>query len=468
MAYNAASTLASVLDRIPEEFIPNITEVLVADDASKDSTYLVGLGYQQAGTRLPLRLIRHQVNLGYGGNQKSGYRSAIADDLDVVVMLHGDGQYAPEMLPQMVAPILTGEADAVFGSRMIDPGAARKGGMPLYKYVGNRILTKWENAMAGMDLSEWHSGYRAYSVAALRDIPFEKNSDGFDFDTEIIVQLHETGKRIKEIPIPTYYGDEICYVNGMKYALDISKITGRYRLHKMGFGSGELAFASRQAYELKVDPSSSHGVILSWMSNRRENRVLDVGCSSGLLGARVRSLGHHVTGVDYMEIPGVRDALDDFVLADLDDGDLSKVEGTYDVILCGDVLEHLRQPGNLLEQAAAKLNPGGSILVSVPNFAHWYPRLRSALGLFDYDQRGILDSTHVRFFTKRSFEGLVRSKGLSVARRTATGLPFDVKNRGGAPRDKAPRPGLLRSLDRMLTTVRPQLFGYQLLYELKP
>ena len=153
VAYNAATTLASVLDRIPEEFIPDITEVLVADDASQDSTYLVGLGYQQAGTRLPLRLIRHQVNLGYGGNQKAGYRSAIADDLDVVVMLHGDGQYAPELLPDMVRPLLNGEADAVFGSRMLDPGAARNGGMPLYKYVGNRILTKWENAMAGMNLS---------------------------------------------------------------------------------------------------------------------------------------------------------------------------------------------------------------------------------------------------------------------------------------------------------------------------
>ena len=138
---------------------------------------------------------------------------AIEDGLDIVVLLHGDGQYAPELLPEMVAPLLDGRADAVFGSRMLEPGRAREGGMPAYKYLGNRILTKVENTIAGMELSEWHSGYRAYSVAALEDVPFIKNSNAFDFDTEIILQFKEAGKQITEIPIPTYYGDEICYVN---------------------------------------------------------------------------------------------------------------------------------------------------------------------------------------------------------------------------------------------------------------
>ena len=121
----------------------------------------------------------------------------------------------------MIEPIEADRADAVFGSRMLEAGAARRGGMPVYKYVGNRILTRFENAVVGTELSEWHSGYRAYSVAALRELPFERNSDGFDFDTQIIVQLRESGKQIEEIPIPTYYGDEICYVDGMKYAKDV-------------------------------------------------------------------------------------------------------------------------------------------------------------------------------------------------------------------------------------------------------
>ncbi len=150
--------LAKVLDRIPQGFREQITEVIVSDDHSNDATYLVGLGYQQTVADLPLTVIRQPTNLGYGGNQKSGYRLAIEHDLDIVVLLHGDGQYAPELLPDMVQPLIDGRADAVFGSRMLLKGAARKGGMPLYKFIGNRTLTTLQNALVGTNLSEFHPG----------------------------------------------------------------------------------------------------------------------------------------------------------------------------------------------------------------------------------------------------------------------------------------------------------------------
>ena len=170
VAYNAASTLASVLDRIPEGFRASIAHVIVADDASTDSTFLIGVGYRETFGDLPITVVRHDENLGYGGNQKWGYRWAMDHDLDVVVLLHGDGQYAPELLPDIVAPIVDGDADAVMGSRMLPPGSARAGGMPLYKFVGNRILTTVQNRLTGASLSEWHSGYRAYRVDALRQV----------------------------------------------------------------------------------------------------------------------------------------------------------------------------------------------------------------------------------------------------------------------------------------------------------
>ena len=194
VAYNAESTLASVLDRIPVDFRSRSTEVIISDDHSHDSTYLVGVGYKESSD-LPIEVIRQSKNLGYGGNQKAGYRLAIERGLDIVVLLHGDGQYAPECLPEIVAPIEAGQADAVFGSRMMIKGSARKGGMPLYKFVGNRILTTAENAALGTNLSEFHSGYRAYSVRALEKLPFENNADGFNFDTQIIIQLHDSGQR---------------------------------------------------------------------------------------------------------------------------------------------------------------------------------------------------------------------------------------------------------------------------------
>ena len=261
VAYNAVATLAGVLDRVPADFRPRITQIFVCDDASEDATYLVGLGYKQAFPDLPLTIIRNPRNLGYGGNQKVGYKLAIENKLDIVVLLHGDGQYAPECLEQMVEPLARGDCDAVLGSRMLVKGAARGGGMPLYKFVGNKVLTRFQNAVLKTSLSEFHSGYRAYSVAALAAIAFERNSDDFNFDTQIIIQLLDARMRIREIPIPTYYGDEISYVNGLRYAKDVSLDVVRYRASKLGFLSGDLR--DRQD---AVPRETSHEVIVRWLA----------------------------------------------------------------------------------------------------------------------------------------------------------------------------------------------------------
>ena len=332
VAYNAESTLANVLDRIPKDFAPQISAVLVCDDASHDQTHDAALEYQRSTTHLPLHILRHPINLGYGGNQKAGYAWAQELGLDVIVLLHGDGQYAPELLPEMVAPLLNGSAEAVFGSRMMEQGAARRGGMPLYKLVGNKILTRWENAMAGTHLSEWHSGYRAYSVSALQKLALERNSDGFDFDTQIILQLHASGARIMEIPIPTYYGDEICHVDGLKYGRQVMVETFRYRLHKMGLGSGKY-IPQNHAYEIKTSADSSHGVLLRQLGKKSPCRVLDVGCSDGALGERIRAQGHVVVGIDLERHELVEGRLDNFIQADLDQGLPKDIPGLFDVVL---------------------------------------------------------------------------------------------------------------------------------------
>jgi glycosyltransferase involved in cell wall biosynthesis len=464
VAYNAESTLASVLDRVPKEFRPRISRIFVCDDASGDSTHLVALGYKQLSTDLPLTVIRHPQNLGYGGNQKAGYRMAIEEGLDVIVLLHGDGQYAPECLPEIVAPLERGEADAVFGSRMMEPGAARKGGMPLYKYVGNRILSTFENGMLGTSLSEFHSGYRAYRVDALNAIPFEQNADGFNFDTQIIIQLVDAGRRIVEVPIPTYYGDEICYVDGLKYAKDVSTDVVRYRLGKLGFDSGELGGVGEE-YQLK-QADSSHATILRWLERRSPANLLDLGCSGGLLSERVRALGHRITGVDVLEISGVRDRVDQFIQADLDQGLPAEIaqSGPYDVVLCADILEHVRAPEQILRQIRDLLAPGGILIASVPNFGHWYARTRTVLGLFDYDQRGLLDNGHVRFFTRRGLLRRLRNAGFTVVRQEATGLPLDVLTGDGNGILRR----FLRVVDRVVVTLRPTLFGYQFVLMCEP
>ena len=230
VAYNAVTTLASVLRRIPRDVWENVEEVVVIDDASKDDTYELAVGYKATTGLEKLTVLKNPFNLGYGGNQKAGYAYFISRGFDVVVLLHGDGQYAPEILSSMYAPLVRGEVEAVFGSRMMpDYGGPLKGGMPLYKYVGNKLLTWYENRALGMHLTEFHSGYRAYSVEALSRIKMQNMADAFHFDTEIIIKLNHQGFRIREVAIPTFYGDEICYVNGLKYASDIVNAVRRYR-----------------------------------------------------------------------------------------------------------------------------------------------------------------------------------------------------------------------------------------------
>jgi glycosyltransferase involved in cell wall biosynthesis len=460
VAYNAATTLHKVLDRIPEEIRGDIEEVIVSDDHSQDSTYLVGLGYQQVSD-LPITLIRQPVNLGYGGNQKAGYELAIEHGLDIVVMLHGDGQYAPESLPEILAPLIADEADAVFGSRTMIKGAARKGGMPLYKFVGNRILSRFENTALGTDLSEFHSGYRAYSVPALKQIPFQRNSNGFNFDTQIIIQLHDAGLRIAEVPIPTYYGDEICYVDGLGYAADVTKDVVGYRLQKAGFGDGSR-IALNEEYQLKPSEDSSHGRISTLLKARHPSKILDLGCSSGLLSARLREMGHEVTGVDLNEFKGVYDRTDSFFQADLNDGIPSGVGTGFDLVLMADVLEHLLNPAALLRQVKEVLSPDGTAVLCVPNMGHWYPRFRSTVGMFDYDQRGILDATHIRFFTRRSIRRLVERQGYDITRIEQVGLPFDAMGIEGT------RAHWLKLTDHFLLSSWPTMFGYQFIVEARP
>ena len=463
VAFNAESTLQATLDRIPPEFRSRIDEILICDDASQDRTVDAGLAWRDANGAVPTTVIRHVSNLGYGGNQKAGYRLAIERGLDVVVLLHADGQYAPEAMADLVEPIVRDEADAVFGSRMLEPGSARAGGMPLYKYLGNRVLTTFENKLLGSGLSEFHSGYRAYRVSALAGLPIESNTDDFDFDTQIIIQLLDAGRRILEVPIPTYYGDEICYVDGVKYARNVVRDVLQYRLTKVGIGTHAWVPADAE-YAGKESEGTSHTVITTMLAQLPPGqRVLDLGCSGGALSERIRALGHKVVGVDSIEIPGVRDRVDDFFLSDLEDGIAEEVGGDYDVVVAADVIEHVRYPERLLRQMAEVLSPTGQIVISTPNFGHWYARGRVATGTFDYDRRGILDQTHLRFFSRSGLRRTFRASGLDVLELDYTGLPLDVLTR-----DEGRVSRSARTVDRRLVRLRPTLFGYQFVARLRP
>lgn len=226
-AYNAARTLAATWQAIPRDIVD---EVLLVDDRSHDATL-------EVAAKLPIRTIALPHNVGYGGNQKTCYLEALRLNADIVVMLHPDGQYDPVLLPRLVAPIVAGHADLVLGSRMITPGGARAGGMPLYRFVSNKALTKVENMALGTTLTDMHTGYRAYSRSFLETVPFMRNSDDFVFDSQILAQAVAFRQRIVEVPIHTRYFPEASSTSmraNIRYGVSTLATVARYRLGRMG------------------------------------------------------------------------------------------------------------------------------------------------------------------------------------------------------------------------------------------
>ena len=226
-AYHAARTLERTVSAISREWVD---EVILVDDNSSDGTL-------EVARRLPVHAIWHPHNVGYGGNQKTCYLEALRRGADAVVMLHPDGQYEPTLIPELVKPILLGEADLVLGSRLAEPGAALAGGMPRWKYAANRLLTGVENRVLGTDLSEMHTGYRAYSRDLLLTVPFLRNSLDFSFDAEMILQAAHFGFRIREVPARSrYFADasSVDFRQGAVYGVKTLLACGRLALHRAG------------------------------------------------------------------------------------------------------------------------------------------------------------------------------------------------------------------------------------------
>ena len=232
-AYNAARTLAQTWRAIPKEWVDR---VILVDDSSRDDTV-------QVAQELDLVVIKHPHNVGYGGNQKTCYMEALRLGADVVVMLHPDGQYDPTLLPDLVRPIVQGEADFVLGSRFMTRGGARQGGMPLYKYVSNRFLTTVENLVLGRRFAELHTGYRAYSRRFLETVPFLRNSNDFVFDTEVVAQAVQFGFRVAEVPVATKYFPEASSANlrqSLVYGFKTLWVMARLLGHRLGLARTRL------------------------------------------------------------------------------------------------------------------------------------------------------------------------------------------------------------------------------------
>ena len=459
--FNSEKFIDSLLSRIPIEMRDKFAEIFIIDDSSEDRSYLQAIkSAKKIGFR-NVKVLKTPYNRGYGGNQKLGYLYAIKKKFDVVILLHGDGQYAPELLPEIVASFADKKIDAVFGSRMMNKLDALKGRMPIYKWLGNIILTFLENKLLNTRFSEFHSGYRAYRTSALSLIPFEKNTDDFHFDTEIIIQLLGAKKNILEINIPTYYGREISHVNGFKYAFNCIKAVLKYKITKLGlFYEANFDIrdeANSNFYNLKKNSNSLHQYIIQrkWSQNKS---LLDLGSYNGELSSILANKIKKVTSVDLKlpkksgkAIPMVVDLNSEFKRK------FNKL--SFDYVLALDVIEHLNVPEKALQNIFSLLKPGGVLLASTGNIAYFITRFSLFFGMFNYGKKGILDMTHKHLFTIYSFKKLLINNGFKIRQICYFGPPIV---------DEVGNTKLLRIVDFLLfkaAQLLPSIFAYSFLVE---
>jgi glycosyltransferase involved in cell wall biosynthesis len=468
VAYQAEEFITNVLDRIAANISDrHLYEILVIDDASKDRTFESAQQYAGSHPELRITNLYNPINQGYGGNQQIGYQYAIENNFDVVILLHGDGQYPPELMNEMAEPILNGEFDVMLGSRMVVRNDALRGGMPLYKWIGNQILTWTENRLLKQNLSEYHTGFRAYRVNALQAIPFKNASKYYDFDTDIIIQITDNHFRIGEIPIPTKYGDEISRVNGMKYARMILKSCVESRIMRFGlFYNPKFDYTKKDVtepdYQDKFGTHSSHQTAYDLIPTG--TKVLDLGAGPGYMAKAFWEKGVKVTSVDKVMSEDLSLYSEKAIRADLNDYNFSGLSGSFDRILLLDVLEQLDSPEELLQRIRETFAPENpDIYISVGNVAFILTRMSLFFGKFNYGRLGILEMNKKRLFTQNSIKRFLKDNGYKIT--SVKGIPAPYLK--AIPNHKRIA-AFLQTVNNGLIYISKGLFAYQIFITAEP
>ena len=438
--------------------MPYFAEIFVIDDSSSDTTFEVANRIIRKYPTRNITAYKTPFNRGYGGNQKIGYLYCMEKGHDIVVLLHGDGQYPPEYLPRILSQFKD-NPDAVFASRMINKKQALQGGMPFYKWIGNQVLTNFENRLLKANLSEFHTGLRAYSVESLKKIPFTYNSDGFHFDTEIIIQVLAKGLTIKEVAIPTFYGTEVCHVNGFEYAYNCMRSVIAYNFVNLGLyykRNFDFGLFESENYVFKRSPYSLHQYVLKSAGLHPGMVSIELGANRGILSSHVaENVSQHIA-VDQNtpDLAGKSEAL----ALDLDKPFASQIpRRKYELCIALDVIEHLNEPEHFLLEVFDLLKAKGKLFISTANICYLPMRLSMLLGQFNYGKRGILDRTHKRLFSVASFRKLLAQYGYKVEVVQGFAPPLtDLINSGFMMR-------LLERVHSFLSRHMPNLFAYNFL-----
>ncbi|MFP6655576.1 MAG: bifunctional glycosyltransferase/class I SAM-dependent methyltransferase [Myxococcota bacterium] len=453
--------LRETLSRIPSEVAASLAEVIVMTDGTSSDLQermKAQPGFQDA---LPFPLCFHRppretgFGAGFGAVRKAAFEYALRKGFDQVIVMRGDAAHAPENLSELVALALEKPARFILASQL----AADRSGLGTRRR--NQISAFLLNRILGMRLADYGTSFRLYPCEALARIPFQLADDGPLFDIEIILQLRALGIPIHEVSLTEFRGEGPKRDGSPRRPLHTIKAAIDYRLHQLHVTrDGRYLVDHDIHYTLKRSQSGSHAQIISAIAEG--STVLDLGCSHGLLARPLLEKNVRVTGVD--EGPGetISSELAEYLQRDLDRPLELPYRRIFDYVVCADVIEHLKNRGQLLRSARRYLKPDGRLIISTPNIALWFYRLSLLVGRFEYGPRGVLDETHVHLYTGATFRREIERAGFTVLAQRVTALPFEVVF------ESTGRSRLVRGIEsayHWMAKLWPSMFAYQYILE---
>lgn len=441
--------VAKTLARIPPELDGHVEQVVVMVDRDWGQLQPSAETLRSA-CPLELRLHRPLRGRGPGALRKAAFEYALLRRFDHVIVMRGDGTQPPERLPDLVALALEEPGRFVLGSRLRRSAQTEQ-------RASFRASTFLQNRILGLRLDDYRASFRLYPCEALERIPFQLDSDDDRFDAEIILQLRALGIPIEETPLV----DEAPPDDGAGFDLRACSTALDYRLHQLHVTRNGRYLVDRDIhYTLKRSRTSSHAQIVDAIEPG--SRVLDLGCSNGLLARPLREKEVEVVGVDAGPGERLSKELARYCQHDLERPLDLPLEREFDYVVCADVIEHLRGRAQLLRGARRYLKPEGRLILSTPNVALWFYRLSLLVGRFEYGPRGVLDETHVHLYTCATIRREIEKAGFTILAQRATSLPFEVVF------ESTGRSRLVRGLDAAyhhLARLWPSMFAYQVILE---
>jgi len=454
------ASLERTVERIPEPVAAWLDETVIIQDRSAAEERPVSRDWLAARGH-PIRVHRLPRDAGFGGARKAAFEHALARGVDHVVFMRGDGLHPPEALPALLRPVFEDPDQMVFAYRLFELPKGPGGWKLVPNRIAHELSTGFQNRLLGLRLSDYHSGYRVYAMRRIERIPYQLNDDDHAFDMQLVIQCRALGTPVTEVAVGPLWREYGTNRAGLLEVIRACRCAFDYRLHQLHvLRLGNYFVDEEVRYTFKQSETGSHMQIVNAVADG--SRVLDLGCSQGLLARPLREKQVRVTGVDITPPGDFADHLEAYFQRDLDAPFELPFGRDFDYVIISDVIEHLRHRTQLLRRARTFLKEGGRLIISTPNVALWFYRLSLFVGRFEYGPRGVLDETHVHLFTRATFRREVERAGFYVLRERVTALPFEIVF------ESTGRSRLVRSASRWyhaLARSWPTMFAYQHILE---